>query len=60
MNDLLAAVALVFVLEGMLPFLAPARWREWMLQITQQSDTSLRMMGLGSMILGVVMLNLVR
>ncbi len=60
MNDLLAAVALVFVLEGMLPFLAPHRWREMMLQIARMPDNSLRLMGLFSMIAGVVLLNLVR
>ncbi len=60
MNDLLAAMALVFVLEGMLPFLAPQRWREMMMQVAQMPDNQLRLMGLFSMIAGVVLLNLVR
>ena len=60
MDDLLAAVALVLVLEGVLPFLAPGRWRDTMLQISRLPDESLRWMGLFSMIAGVVLLNLVR
>lgn len=60
MSDFWAAAALVLVLEGILPFLAPARWREAMRQVAELSDAQLRMIGLGSMIVGLVCLAWVR
>ncbi len=59
-NDLFAAIALVLVVEGMLPFLKPERWRRVMNIIARQSDHALRMMGLVSMLIGVVLLYTVR
>jgi uncharacterized protein YjeT (DUF2065 family) len=59
-NDLFAALALVLVVEGMLPFLKPERWRRVMHTIAKQSDHSLRIMGLVSMLLGVILLYTVR
>lgn len=58
--DLLAACALVLVVEGMLPFLKPSRWRKWVVVMSQQSDQSLRVMGLSSMLVGVVLLYAIR
>jgi hypothetical protein len=60
MNDLFAALALLLVLEGILPFLAPARWREMIMQIGQMSDQQLRWVGLCSMALGLILLTFVR
>ena len=59
-NDLFAALALVLVVEGMLPFLKPERWRRVMNVIAKQSDYALRVIGLVSMLLGVVLLYAVR
>jgi len=59
-QDFLAAVALVLVLEGIMPFLNPQGMRRTMLLITQMDDRSLRIAGLVSMVLGVVLLSLVR
>lgn len=58
--DLLRALALVLVLEGILPFLLPARWRETMLRIASLNDRLLRLIGITSMTLGLVLLQLVR
>jgi uncharacterized protein YjeT (DUF2065 family) len=53
------AIALVFVIEGLLPFLSPNRWRA-MLAIAQQVDErTIRYLGLGSMVFGVGILYLV-
>jgi uncharacterized protein YjeT (DUF2065 family) len=53
------AIALVLVIEGLLPFLSPNRWRA-MLAIAQQMDERMiRSLGLGSMLFGVVILYLV-
>lgn len=54
-----AALALVFVIEGVLPFLSPARWRAMMMTVARLDDSSLRRFGLVSMVIGVVLLYLV-
>lgn len=59
-QDFLAAIALVLVLEGIMPFLNPQGMRRTMLLITQMDDRSLRILGLVSMVLGVIVLSLVR
>lgn len=59
-QDLGAAIALVLVVEGMLPFLNPQRFRASMLAIAQFSDRGLRTLGLVSMLAGVILLSVVR
>jgi hypothetical protein len=57
MGDLLlAALALMLVLEGLLPFFNPRRWREVFLRATQLSDGQIRFVGLTSMLIGLVLL----
>jgi len=58
--NLLAAFALMLVLEGALPFMAPAVWRETFRKMTELSDGQLRFIGLGSMLGGLLMLMLVK
>lgn len=60
MDDLLAALALVFVIEGVLPFVSPRSWREAMSQAVRMDDRALRLMGLLSMLAGCLALYLVR
>ena len=55
-DSFLAACALVLVLEGILPFLAPKIWREAFRRLTELSDGQLRFIGLISMAVGVVLL----
>lgn len=55
-NDLLAAVALLLVLEGLMPFLNPAGLKRTLLQVAQLPDRVLRTVGLVSMILGALLL----
>ena len=57
-SNLLAAVALMLVIEGVLPFLAPAVWRETFRKMTEMSDGQLRSVGLFSMLGGLVLLYL--
>ncbi len=52
-------LALVFVIEGVLPFVAPQRWREMVRQVAQLDDRSLRIFGLCSMLVGLGLLYLV-
>ena len=58
-QSLLTAVALMLVLEGIIPFLYPGKWRNLVAMLAQISDRQLRIMGLVSMVLGVVILYLV-
>ncbi|MBI4757114.1 MAG: DUF2065 domain-containing protein [Betaproteobacteria bacterium] len=53
---ILSAFALMLVLEGILPFLAPKLWREMFRRATELADGQVRVMGLGSMALGVGLL----
>jgi hypothetical protein len=57
MSDLLlGAVALMLVLEGLLPFLSPSRWRTMFERATRLSDGQIRFFGLSSMLIGLVLL----
>lgn len=55
-QDFFAAMALVLVIEGMLPFIKPEAWRKTMGRIADQPDNALRIMGLMSMLMGVFLL----
>jgi len=46
------ALCLVLILEGIIPFLYPTRWRNLVLQLAQISDRQLRTMGLIAMLSG--------
>lgn len=54
-----SAFALVLVFEGMFPFLSPAKWRQMLLKISEIDDRRLRLIGLGSMLAGVLLLYLI-
>jgi len=58
-ENLVPALALVLVIEGMLPFLSPKGWRDAMSQAAQLPDNVLRSLGFFSMLAGVVILYLV-
>lgn len=59
-ENLLIAFALVLVLEGVLPFLIPAIWRETFRKLTELSDGQLRFIGLTAMLAGLLLLFLVK
>ena len=59
-QDLLAALALVLVIEGMLPFLNPTGFRSTMQMLSQLEDSKLRFAGLTAMIVGCLLLYVVR
>lgn len=54
----LAACAVVLVLEGLLPFLAPSAWRKMFLQVAQLRDGQIRFFALCSIALGFLILSL--
>jgi uncharacterized protein YjeT (DUF2065 family) len=48
-----AALALVLIVEGILPFAAPALWRETFRKLIEMSDGQIRFIGLIALLLGV-------
>ena len=59
-TDLLAALAILLVLEGLLPFLNPSATRKVFAQLAQMASRELRIAGLFSMVTGLVLLFIVR
>jgi uncharacterized protein YjeT (DUF2065 family) len=59
-QDLATALALVLVIEGILPFINPRGLREMMRVVNESDDKSLRISGLVSMLAGLLLLYLVR
>lgn len=59
-HDLWVALALLLVVEGIMPFVRPERWRQLMTTIAKQPDQALRMMGLTSMLIGAGLLYVIR
>jgi uncharacterized protein len=56
----LLAFALMLIIEGVLPFLAPSLWRNAFRRVTQLSDGQIRFFGLTSMLAGLLLLALAR
>ena len=57
MGDLLiGALALMLVIEGLLPVLSPATWRQMFERAIQMSDGQIRFIGLISLAAGLVLL----
>ena len=59
-QELFAAICLVLVIEGMMPFLSPATWRKQLLLIAQLNDKQIRTIGLLSMLAGAGLLYVVK
>ncbi|MBL8413463.1 MAG: DUF2065 domain-containing protein [Propionivibrio sp.] len=59
-TSLLIAFALMLVLEGLVPFLAPSTWRETFRRLIQLTDGQIRFIGLTSMLAGIVLLMVFR
>lgn len=57
---LLTAVALMLVIEGLLPLLAPAAWRDTFRRLIEFSDGQLRFIGLSSVAAGLLLFFFVR
>ncbi len=60
LSDLLSALALFLVLEGILPFLNPQGMKRTLARLLEIGDRELRIAGLGSMLVGLALLFLIR
>ena len=59
-KTLLLAFALMLLIEGLLPFLAPHVWRDMFRRLTELADGQIRFIGLSSMVFGLILLMLFR
>ncbi|CAB1369945.1 conserved protein of unknown function [Denitratisoma oestradiolicum] len=59
-STLLLAFALMLVIEGLLPFLAPRVWRETFRRVTEFTDGQLRFIGLSSLLTGLILMMVVK
>jgi len=59
LESFLSALALVFVIEGIMPFAFPERWRQLLKQVIAKDERALRIMGFCSMVFGVVVLTII-
>ncbi len=55
-SPLLVALGLVLIIEGLLPLVSPAGWREAMRRIAQFRDGQIRFVGLGSIAIGLALI----
>lgn len=58
-NELAVALCLVLIIEGVIPFLAPGRWRKLAVTMADVDDRVVRALGLVSMLAGTGLLYLV-
>jgi uncharacterized protein len=56
MQTFVTAIALMLVLEGMLPLVSPASWRSVMRRIGSMADGQIRFFGMASMLVGLALL----
>ncbi len=59
-TEILTALALVLVIEGLLPFASPGRYRQMVAEIQRLSDNHIRIVGLVIIVVGLVLLYVVR
>ncbi|MDX1556276.1 MAG: DUF2065 domain-containing protein [Xanthomonadales bacterium] len=59
-QELFTAFALVLIIEGLLPFLAPAFWQKTMHDLSQVDPRTVRIGGIVSMLAGAILLNVLR
>lgn len=59
-GDLLTGLALVLIIEGLLPFIHPDGWKGILFKVIQMDSKQLRFLGLTSMIIGLILLSWVR
>jgi uncharacterized protein YjeT (DUF2065 family) len=56
----LLAFALMLVIEGLMPFVAPRVWRETFRRVTELADGQVRFLGLGSIVVGLILMGIVK
>jgi uncharacterized protein len=57
-TELAVALSLVLIIEGILPFLNPSLWRLLAYRMADMENRAIRLGGLASMVLGLILLTL--
>ena len=60
MNDFIIAIGLVFVIEGLLLFIAPFRVKKLLNTVNNYSEKKIRLIGLLSIIIGIIIVGIIR
>jgi len=58
-EELGIAIALLLVIEGIMPFLNPSGWRKTLRMVSEMDDQDLRIIGFLSMVIGVILLYII-
>lgn len=58
-HDLLTAIALVLIIEGLMPVIAPASWQRYLAEIARMNPRTIRIAGGVSMLAGALVLQFV-
>ena len=58
LQDLMTAFALLLILEGLLPAIAPAAWQKYLRDVAGMQPRTVRAVGIGSMLIGALLLQL--
>ncbi len=59
-HPVIAAIALVMIFEGIMPFLAPQAWKDMLQQIAQMENKHLRLFGAVLMVIGALIFNYIQ
>ncbi len=54
-EDLVALIAVIFIIEGLLPFVSPHLWKDMFRRLIGMSDGQVRFIGLCSMMIGLLL-----
>ena len=60
MIDFIVAVGLVFIFEGMILFISPKRLKQILKLINDYSEKKIRLIGLFSITIGLIIISLIR
>lgn len=60
LHDFLTAICLFMVIEGILPFISPEKWKNIMKLVLNQTNQNIRLFALASMLLGTILLYVIR
>ena len=55
-QDLLTAFALLLIIEGLMPGIAPLRWQKYLVDVSKMNPRTIRVVGIVSMLAGAFLL----
>ena len=59
-HPIIAALALVMIFEGIMPFVAPEAWKNFLRQIAEMENHHLRIIGAVMMVVGALTFNYIQ